>query len=741
MLVVVTIVAFEQTRLNEFVSYDDPLYITENPHVQAPITPKTFAWAFTSSYPSNWHPLTWLSHILDYRLFGLNPTGHHLMNVFFHIANTLLLFWLLQKTTSAVGPSAFVAALFALHPLHVESVAWVAERKDLLCGLFWMLTMVAYVYYIGRRCGARYLLVILAFGCGLMAKPMLVTLPFVLVLLDFWPLGRFRRAASQPRRDRVSTGEIPGVSERLKSGRFGAEKVSALVLIAEKIPLFILAGASSVITFIIQKQTGAMRLSEVMALRFRMANVPISYVNYILKTFYPARLAILYPHPADTISMLQAAICLVILVLATAIVIYIIWRRGRYPWLAVGWLWYLVTLVPVVGAVQVGAHSMADRYTYLPLIGIFIIIAFGVRRLTAKWRHQKIILTVSGCIVVGILLMCTRRQVGWWRNDLTLFGRAVAVTKNNYIMHDNFGSALFQKGMVNPAIEQFNQALRINPNHHTAHNNLARALQLKGNIAQAIDHYRQAVQIEPGFAGAHYNLAVALESQNSQDEAIFHYRQVLRIQPDHAGAHYSLGVAAAKGDRSAEAVEHFRKSLEVKPDWPWTYYNLAVLYYKEGKVDEALELVLKALRLKPDYLEAKITLANMLFGAGQIRPAIEAYYSILEVSPEHVDILNKLAWTLATIQEYGNAADAVRFARKACEVTNYSEPGILDTLAAAYAADGKFIKAAQTAEKAVKLANSADNKKLAELIRYRLSLYKALKPYRQVLPRHSSPSP
>lgn len=713
-LAAVTFVGFEQTRLNEFVSYDDPLYITENPHVQAPITPKSFAWAFTSSYPSNWHPLTWLSHILDYRLFGLNPTGHHLMNVFFHIANTLLLFWLLQKTTSAVGPSALVAALFALHPLHVESVAWVAERKDLLCGLFWMLTILAYIHYTTRPSTARFLLVILSFVLGLMAKPMMVTLPFVLVLLDFWPLGRFRMA--------------------------GRER-PALLLIVEKIPLFVLAGVSSVVTFIVQQRAGAMALSKVVPLQFRMANVPISYISYLLKTFYPARLAVLYPHPGEAISVLQAVIYLVILAAATAVVIHIVWRRGRYPWLAVGWLWYLISLVPVIGVVQIGAHAMTDRFTYLPLTGIFIIVAFGVSELSAKWRYREVILAVSACVVVGALVMCTRRQVGYWRNDLALFGHAVEVTERNDIMHDNYGGALFQKGKVYEAMGHFNEALRINPNRHTAHNNLARVLQLLGKEEQAMSHYRRAVEIKPDFAGGHYNLAGALESQGKQDEATFHYREVLRIEPEHGGAHYSLGMAATQSGQLAEAVEHFRKSLDVRPDWPWTYYNLGVLYYEQGEFDKAIDHVNRALRLKPDYLDAKITLANMLFGLGRIRSCLKQYYSILELEPAHVDIMNKLAWILATTEEFCNAADAVGFAQRACEITNYSEPGLLDTLAAAYAAGGKFGKAVEIGEKAVRLADSAGKRDLADHIRYRLSLYRDRKPYRQASPTQDKPGP
>jgi tetratricopeptide (TPR) repeat protein len=713
-LAAVTLVGFEQARLNEFVSYDDPVNVTDNRHVQGPITRESFVWAFTTSHGGNWHPLTWLSHMLDCALFGLNPGGHHLVNVLFHIASTLVLFWILKRMTRAVWASAFVAALFAVHPLHVESVAWVGERKDVLSGFFWMLTIAAYVHYSWRRGIGRYLPVIIAFAGGLMAKSMLVTLPFVLLLLDFWPLGRFRRA------DR----EAP-----------------ALLLIIEKIPLFVLSGVSSVVTFIVQQRAGAMALSKIVPLRFCMANVPISYISYILKTFYPARLAVLYPHPGEAISVLQAVICLVILAAATAVVIHVVWRRGRYPWLAVGWLWYLITLVPVIGVVQIGAHAMADRYTYLPLTGIFIIVAFGVSELSAKWRYREVILAVSACVVVGALVMCTRRQVGYWRNDLALFGHAVEVTERNDIMHDNYGGALFQNGKVYEAMEHFNETLRINPNRHTAHNNLARALQLLGKEEQAMSHYRRAVEIEPDFAGGHYNLAGALESQGKEDEATFHYREVLRIEPEHGGAHYSLGIAAAQSGQPAEAIEHFRKSLEVKPDWSWTYYNLGVLYYEQGEFDKAVDHINRALRLKPDYLEAKITLANMLFELGRIQSCLRQYYSILELEPGHVDILNKLAWILATTKEFCNAADAVGFAQRACEITNYSEPSLLDTLAAAYAAGGKFGKAVETGEKAVRLADLAGKRDLADHILYRLSLYRDRKPYRQASTRQDKPGP
>lgn len=432
-LVVATVIAFEPVRNNKFVEYDDDVYVTENEHVKNGIRPVSVIRAFTTPDAGNWHPLTWLSHMLDCELFGLNPFWHHLSNLLFHIANTLLLFLILKKMTGSVWPSGFVAAAFALHPLHVESVAWVAERKDVLSGFFWMLTIAAYILYARRPSLIRYLLVVLFLCLGLMAKPMVVTLPFVLLLLDYWPLCRF----GQPYQNRDEKD-----LSRSQSGGVYYAKSSFWRLVTEKIPLFALVAASAVITFIVQQGAGAMKPGDRFSLSVRISNALVSYIGYILKIFCPIRLAALYPHPGGNLPVWQPIVSAVLLAGITAIVIYL-GRHRRY--LPVGWLWYLVTLVPVIGLVQVGSQAMADRYTYLPSIGIFIIVAWGTAEFFSGWRYRKIVFRLTAGVVLAVLLILTRIQVGYWRNNSTLFGHALDVTKDNFIMHNNFGNAFVKK--------------------------------------------------------------------------------------------------------------------------------------------------------------------------------------------------------------------------------------------------------------------------------------------------------
>jgi len=566
-LILVIIAAFEPLRHNKFISSDDGCYVTDNPQVQAGITRKSVVWAFTTPHGgiSYWHPLTWLSHMLDCELFGLNPLGHHLTNLLFHIANTLLLLWVLKRMTGAVWRSVFVAAAFALHPLHVESVAWVSERKDVLSGLFWMLTIAAYIRYTERLCIGRYLLVVFALCLGLMAKPMVVTLPFVLLLLDYWPLERFQWA--------------------------GSKKTPVSRLVLEKLPLLIPVAALSMVTFLVQRSLGAMIRGAKLSLNLRITNALVSYIGYIGKMFYPSRLAVFYPHPVDRLPLWQPVVCLLILIAVSVAVIYI----GR-RYLVVGWLWYLGMLVPVIGLVQVGSQAMADRYTYLPLIGIFIMVAWGIAELSAGWRFRKIILSTASVLIFAVLLLCTRRQVRIWQNDFTLFGHAVAVTKNNIKMLNNLGIAF----------------------------------QAEGKIEEAISCYRQALEIYPDYVPAHCNLGMILQSQGRLADAVNHYYHALRIE-------------------------------------------------------------------------------------------------------QHIFPLSNLAWLKATQQDpnFSDPDEAVRLALRACEMTDYNDPELLDTLAAAYASAGDFSKAIETAEKAIKLAEAAGRKDYSREIQARLQLYKAGKPYRE----------
>jgi tetratricopeptide (TPR) repeat protein len=617
LLALVTLIAFESVRQNQFVDYDDQRYVTENPNVNAGITRDSFIWAFTTICASNWHPLTWLSHMLDCQLFELNPSWHHLMNLLFHVANTLLLFWVLKRMTGDIWPSAFVAALFAIHPLHVESVVWVAERKDVLSGLFWFLTIAVYIRYAENPKISTYLLVFLCISLGLMAKPMLVTLPFVLLLLDWWPLSRVQ-------------WENRFVSELAKSPhsvtpRF--HRASIWRLMGEKIPLFAMATASSVITYIAQQRSGAMTLVQKLPFSIRVENALVSYLNYIIKMFYPARLAVLYPHPRDGLPVWQPTICFIILAIVSASVIYLARRHG---YLAVGWLLFLGTLVPVIGLVQVGHQAMADRYTYLPSIGIFVMIAWTAAKLSAGWRYRKVVLGMTAAVVLVVLLVCTRKQVRYWQNSLTLFGRAVEVTENNHVMHCEYGTALQRNNQPDEALEQYRKCLRIAPHYSTAQN------------------------------------------------------------------------------------------------------NLGVIYFQNGRMEQALACWTDLLKFKPDHVGAMNNLGTAYFQKGNVEQALACWTNVLELESDNLNAINSLAWVRATQEnrKFCHPDEAVRLAERACDLSDFKNPVLLDTLAAAYAASGRFSDAVATAEQALELVRSSD-KKLAEAIQNRLHLYKTGRPYIQ----------
>jgi hypothetical protein len=438
-LMVSTFVVYSQIQEHEFLNYDDNVYLTENNHVKSGLTRESIVWAF-KPHASNWFPLTWLSHMLDYQLYGLTPKGHHLTNLFFHIANALILFLVLLRMTGASWQSGFVATLFALHPLHVESVAWAAERKDVLSTFFWMLTIWAYIRYVRTTEIKRYLLVVLFFALGLMSKPMLVTLPFVMLLLDYWPLGRFKLKLRKEK------------SKSLQKGQPLDTEKSIPQLICEKLPLLVLAAGSSITTFIVQKSGGAVQSQDLFPLQARIINALVSYLEYLGKMVWPRGLAILYPHPGNALPVWKGIACGVVLVCITTVVVKMV---RRVPYLAVGWFWYLGTLVPVIGIVQVGWQGMADRYTYIPLIGIFIIIGWGLPELMAKWRHRDKVLTIATGILIPTVMVVTWIQVSHWKNSITIFEHAIRVTDKKYptfaVTHNNLGNALTVLGRTKEA--------------------------------------------------------------------------------------------------------------------------------------------------------------------------------------------------------------------------------------------------------------------------------------------------
>ena len=586
-LIAATLFLFWSVRNYEFINLDDDVYVYDNPQVKAGLTLKGVIWAFTTMHMGNWHPLTWLSHMLDFELYGLNPGAHHLTSLLFHIANTLLLFWVLKRMTGRLWASSFVAALFALHPLHVESVAWVAERKDVLSTFFWMLTLWTYIRYVERPGLNRYLLTILFFALGLLSKPMLVTLPFVLLLLDYWPLGRFSfgRSGVHPGSKRTQplavdqcvsvwpgcrpTGALSKVPRALPVGFHSPNaqrspdrdrESTPLHLVLEKVPFFVLSAISSLLTFFAQRSGGAVTSLRASPMEARLANAIVSYAHYIEKMIWPRNLAVFYPYP-DMIPMGQVAVAGILLFGISVFVIR--WARTR-PYLVVGWLWYLGTLVPVIGLVRVGLQAMADRYTYVPLIGLFIMVAMGVPDTLKEWRHRKIALIVSAGLVLSFFITVARLQVYQWQTSMTLFKHTVTVTAKNFIFHNNLGSLLAKQGKIEEAAAHYNEALRIKPNYAEAHNNLGSLLAKQGKIEEAAAHYTQALRIKPDYADAHCNLGNVLAKQGKVEEAVAHYTQALRIKPNFAEAHYNLGILLAQQGRQKEAMDHFSQGLGIE---------------------------------------------------------------------------------------------------------------------------------------------------------------------------------
>jgi Flp pilus assembly protein TadD len=612
-LAALTLAAFWGVLGCEFVSYDDSKYVVENPHVRGGLTGEAVTWAFTTFHASNWHPLTWLSHALDCQIYQLNPLGHHLTNLLLHIANVLLLFLALKLMTGAMWKSAFVAALFGVHPLHVESVAWVAERKDVLCAFFWMLTLLAYVRHAKSPTAGRYALVVIIFALGLLAKPMLVTLPFVLLLLDYWPLGRFEGFKVQGSKFKVRTTNTQHPTPNTGS--------SHTRLVGEKVPLIVLSIGSSVMTFLAQRTGGSVADLGGFTVGARIGNAFVSYVGYILKMIWPTRLAVFYPHPGDSLPVWQAVGAALVLALITVSVIR---AGGARPYVVVGWLWYVGTLVPVIGFVQVGFQAMADRYAYIPLIGLFVIAAWafgeangtkgerGKRRVDAHTRT----LAAVGAIILLTLTVFTRIQVGYWRNTFALFEHAIAVTQGNYIAHNNLGQALASEGRFDEAIEHYKKALETDPDPGLAHSNLGAALAELGRFEEAMQSFEHSVRSDPECIEGHVNLGRGLSMQGRFDEATEHLSEALRLDPEHPGAHLEMGNLLGRQGKLDEAADHFAEVIRIKPESAEAHSNLGYVLRRQGKLDEAMSHLQEAVALKPKLGAAHYNLALVLYSRG-----------------------------------------------------------------------------------------------------------------------------
>jgi protein O-mannosyl-transferase len=581
-LVALNLAVFAPVRHYDFIQLDDPAQVSENTNVAGGLTWAGVAWAFTSARAGYWMPLVWLSHMLDVQLYGMNAGPHHVTNLVLHIACTLLLFGLLLRMTGAAGRSAFVAALFAVHPLHVESVAWITERKDVLSTVFWMLTLWAYVAYVRRPERWRYGLVCVSFALGLMAKPMLVTLPAVMLLLDVWPLGRLgRREAGDGRRE-------------AEGGRREWGPV-----IREKIPLLALAMAAGIVAFLTQRGSGAVGNLEVFPLGLRVQNALVSYVAYLGKMVWPTRLTAFYPYPASLPAWSVAGSALLLIVVSVAA-----WRAARsVPYLAVGWFWYLGTLVPVIGVVQVGIQSMADRFTYVPLVGIFIAIAWGVPDALGRWRvpgRRTAVPALAAAIVIACAVGA-HVQVAYWQDSVAMWTRTTEIAMNTdaYHAHIALGQTLRAQGRMGEAIGHFSEAVRLQPASSEAQYELGATLASQGREDEAIARLLDAVRLRPDFAEAHIDLGALFSRRQKTDEAIAHYQAGLRIRPDLAEAHNNLGALLAGQGRMAEALPHFADAVRLKPDFEYARVNLGLALASAGRSAEALHEFEAALRINP----------------------------------------------------------------------------------------------------------------------------------------------
>jgi tetratricopeptide (TPR) repeat protein len=797
LLAILTWAAFWPVLHNGFVNYDDPEYVTDNPHVQTGLTAANVRWALTNQHGGNWHPFTSVSHMLDVQLFGLQASWHHAVNLLFHTFNAMLLFLLLQGMTARTWRSACVAALFAVHPLHVESVAWIAERKDVLSGFFGLLSLIAYAKYVDETKSeirnpkseasskrkiriVYYFLALVFFALGLLSKPMLVTLPCVMLLLDYWPLQRVLRVEGKGAGDRKAGGGVLGR------------------LILEKVPFFALSIGSSVLTFWAQKGTGALSSLEALPLGFRISNALVSYVRYLAKAIWPTHLAVFYP-PPNAWPMEVVAAAAIILIALTALSI---WFAKRFPELPVGWFWFLGTLVPVIGLVQVGRQAMADRYGYIPLIGIFIAVVWFVSDWVAQRQTARSWIGAIGVAAVAMCAVFTSLQAAYWRDTKSLFEHAIAATGENAVAENNLGAFLFKanelekaephfaeavrikrnypealinlglcrerSGSTNEAIGFYERALQVQPTA-SAYYNLANALSKQGELQKAEKNFRSALELKPEFPEALYNYGSLLRKQGKAEDAARNYAAALRLKPDFADVHLSFGALLADQRKWSEAIAEFNAALRNDPANPNIHFNLGAAYNAKGESAEAAKHFAEACRLRPEDAEARESLGLLLLSqgkpgeavscfqesarlqpnakahyelalaldaSGQAEKAITEYREAVRLGPTSALFMNDLAWALATNpdEKVRDIKEAVRLAEDACRLTGGSEPRFFGTLDAAYAGAGRFDDAITAANKARELALAAGQQQIAQQAEERLALYRTGKAYH-------SPSP
>jgi tetratricopeptide (TPR) repeat protein len=744
LLALAVFAVFGQTVRYAFVTFDDDMYVYKNPVVVKGFTFQGLHQVFTHQVCDFYHPLTMMSLMLDDQIYGLNAGGYHLTNVLLHAATAILLFLVLRRMTGALWSSAFVAAVFAIHPLRVESVAWVTERKDVLSGVFFVLTVGAYGRYVeqskvrGPRRGVFYGLTVMLFALGLLSKPTLVTVPFLLLLLDYWPLGRVQDAGP----------------------RSGFKILLPLVI--EKLPLFALSAAACVATIFTQQRFLA-SVNE-LPLVPRIGYAAVSYFAYLGHMFYPAGLIILYPYSQKGLPWLEVVPALVLLAGVSVAVLLLCRQR---PYLLVGWLWYLGMLVPMIGVVHAGSVARADRFTYLAQVGVYIMITWAVEDWAASGRHSRRILSVGAIGVIVALMICAGKQTSYWRDSELLWNHTLASDPGNYFAYNNLGVAMMRSGRLTEAIEHYQIALEINTNYAEAHYNLGWLLDQQGRPDEAIVHYQKALKSRPDYAEIHEGFGDALAKMGQVDEAIAHYQKAVQLRPDYAEAHNNLANMLVKKDQFADAIVHFQKAIDLNPNYTEAHYNLGVLFGIQGRLDEAVEHYQKAIELRPGYADAHGNLANVLAAQGKLNEAIREYQrtleltpnsaqahyrygqalqsqrnfgaakreyqKVLELAPRHVQAYLSLAWLLATCPDDSlrDGNRAVDLAQQAEQISGGESPQMLDTLGVAYAAAGRYDEAVETARRALDLPATRNNQPLAEAIQTRLKLYEAHLPYHE----------
>jgi protein O-mannosyl-transferase len=639
-LIAINLFIYMQVRRHEFTHWDDPYYVSQNFEVSHGLTWEGVRWAFTTGHNANWHPLTWLSYMLDVQLFGITSGAHHLINVLFHSANTLLLFWILFRMTAAIGQSSFVAGLFAAHPLHVESVAWISERKDVLCMFFLLLAIWAYIAYVRKATAYRYFWVAALFTLALMAKPMAITLPLILLLLDIWPFGRFH----------PGPGQWP----------------ACFRLIREKALFIMLAIASSIATILAQSHGGSVVKMDVIPLSSRAANALASYVAYLGNMLWPAGLSAFYPY--SSLPVLWIVGCFLALAGVSAMAVRL---AGRHPFFLVGWMWYLATLVPVIGLIQVGSQAKADRYTYLPLIGIFIVIAWGVPEMLGRLPDFKIPLAIAGSVIICALAVAARSQAGYWVNGVALWDHAVKVYPGSYLAHLNLGNEFYNRGEDAKAMQHLSEALRLSPNSPEAHYSIGVELAKQGHAAEASEHFDLALRMKPNYADARRNLGARLADLGKTDEAMSHLTTDLSMNANDPMAHYEMGIALFKQGNNDEAIAHFSEALRLKPNFADAYYWCGNALSNKGKQDEAIVQYKDAIRIKPDFADAHNNWGTALAIQGKLDEAINQYKEALRIKPDKAEAHNGLANALL---RQGKLDEAAGHYKEAFRIApNYAE--------------------------------------------------------------------